>query len=275
MSLITSVPVLQEAPKGLSEEPGPVAAGPGDEDGGGGLSWLTQAAGSSGSGTTAPAASSSVPVDSGNDGLEAGGGLDDWLNVAKSSGQTKRKSVATVAAPAATGGWMSLGKLGISTEDYSDQDDAGKTGGGGSAVTKLKKKKKQAAQTSADTSGPGGWLSSGALGAPAEDESGDEDSGGGETDRGVGVTIETQTEEDIEAVTKGGTTGKGNAPKLPPWAKPYVPPPKPEVVPVPPPEANSAPQGAPETQVLATVFHWQGRITIYPGRCLIPTLMVL
>lgn len=255
MSLIMSVPVLQEAPKVLSEEPGPVAAGPGDEDGGGGLSWLTQAAGSSVSGTAAPAAPSSAPVDSGNDGLEAGGGLDDWLNVAKSSGQTKRKSVVTVAAPAATGGWMSSGKLGISTEDDSDQDDAGKTGGSGYAVTKPKKKKKQAAQSPADTSGPGGWMSSSALGAPAEDESGDEDSGGGETHRGVGVTIETQTEEDIEAVTKSGATEKRNAPKLPPWAKPYVPPPKPEIVPDTPPEANSAPQGALEKQVLTTEVH--------------------
>ncbi|CAB1112513.1 unnamed protein product [Ectocarpus sp. CCAP 1310/34] len=238
----------QETLKVLSEEPGQVAAGPGDEDGGDGLSWLTQAAGSSVSGTASPAAPSSAPVDSGKDGLETGGGLDDWLNVAKHSGQTKRKSVVTVAAPAATGGWMTSGKLGISTQDDSDQDDAGKTGGSVSAVTKPKKKKKKAAQSPADTSGPGGWMGSGALWAPAEDESGDEDSGSSETDRGVGVTIETQTEEDIEAVAKSGATEKGNAPKLPPWAKPYVPPPKPEVVPDIPPEANSAPQGAPEKQ---------------------------
>lgn len=194
-------------------------------------------------------------------------GGDDWLAIAKSSGQAKplhnpaaRRSVA-VPAP---GGWMSSGKLGLSTEDGSDEDVAGKTSGGGGSgssggnpIPTKKKKKKE--QLSVSASGPGGWLSSGALGVAVEDESDDDDDddgggpGGGdagENGRGVAVTIETQTEEDIESITKRGATEKANVPKLPPWAKPYVPPPKPETEPDAAPGKASAPREEVEKEVI-------------------------
>lgn len=206
----------------MIEEAGP-AAGQEDSDGGGGLSWLTQAAGSSTSGAAAPIDKPSAVVVDG-----AAGGVSDWLAVAKSSGQTKRKPHATgtpaakaAAVPAAPGGWLSSGKLGVSTEEDSDQDDAGKSAG---RSAKSKKKKKQARGSASAASGPEGWLSSGALGVP-EEESGDEDDDG-DNSQPILVTMETQTEDDIEGVTE-----RGNVPKLPPWAKPYVPPPKDDVVP--------------------------------------------
>ncbi|CAN0572191.1 unnamed protein product, partial [Ectocarpus sp. 12 AP-2014] len=74
-------------------------------------------------------------------------------------------------------------------------------------------------------SGPEGWLSSGALGVPEEERDDDDDGGGGDG-QPILVTMETQTEDDIEGVTE-----RGNVSKLPPWAKPYVPPPKDDVVP--------------------------------------------
>lgn len=202
-------------------EAGPTA---GQEDcaGGGGLSWLTQAAGSPTSGAVAPIDKPSAAVVDGS-----AGGVNDWLAVAKSSGQTKRKphTTATAAAkatavPAAPGGWLSSGKLGVSTEEDSDQADAGKTAG---RSTTSKKKKKQARGSVSVASGPEGWLSSGALGVP-EEESDDDDDGG--DSQPILVTMETQTEDDIEGVTE-----RGNVPKLPPWAKPYVAPPKDDVVP--------------------------------------------
>lgn len=169
---------------------------------------------------------------------------DDWLAIAKSSSQTKRKSLSgpaagrsKAAAPAAPGGWMSSGKLGLSTGDESDEKNVDKAGGLATTTAKPKKKKKQTkGPSSAAAGGPGGWLGSGALGVPTEDDEDDEDGGGdggvGSDDgRGVAVTIETQTEDDIEAVTERGAAEKASATKLPPWAKPWTPPPKPEVVP--------------------------------------------
>ncbi len=187
---------------------------------------------------------------------------DDWLAVATSSGQAKRKSPPgpsarplVAAAPATQGGWMSAGKLGLPTGDDSDEDGAGKIGGGGSTAVAVAtpKKKKKTGPSSPTAGGPGGWLGSGALGVPVEDDN-DEDSrdggGGDDSGRGAAVTIETQTEDDIGAVTERGAVEKGDAPKLPPWAKPWTPPPKPEVVPDAKPEEASAPSGGAAKEVI-------------------------
>lgn len=193
---------------------------------------------------------------------------DDWLAIAKSSEQTKRKSPpspttkhSVAAYPATQNGWMTSGKLGLPTEDDSDEDGGGTTGGGGrstvAAPAKPKKHKKQAGHSSPTAGGPAGWLGSGALGIPAEDDisEDDDDGGGGGSDngRGVGVTIETQTEDHIKAVTEKGVIEQENASKLPPWAKSWVPPPKPEVAPETANEVSSAPAaGEPEKEVIET-----------------------
>lgn len=234
----------------MTTEQSDVGAGDGDN---GGLSWLTKAAGNPVPSTATPTGALSA--------AEPGSGSD-WLSVAKSSGQTKSKPRVTApaanatAAPASPGGWMSSGKLGISTEDDSDQEDAGEVGGGpATATAKPKKKKKKKTEAASAPSVSGRWLGSGALGVPAGDESDDDDDDDDESDggggrSGVGVTIETQTEDDIEAFTEGGAIEKENAPKLPPWAKPWVPPPKPEVVPDVAPEVTSALTGEADKQVI-------------------------
>lgn len=216
-------------------------------NGEGGLGWLTNvAAGNStplAASARASTPSSAPAAKSESDDVQG----DDWLTVAKSTGQTKRTSHngpdtrSSVAAPsAAPGGWMSSGKLGAPTGNGSDENDTGRTGGGST------KKKKPTRRSSSSMGGAAGWLGSGALGVPTEDESDKDDvgagsGGGGDGSRGVGVTIETQTEDDIEAVTKGGATESGNAPKLPPWAKPWVPSAEPKVVIDIPPEVTTAP----------------------------------
>lgn len=238
---------LQGTPKAKTEETGLTTAKLGnarERDGDkGGLSWLTDAAGNTGPAAATPTGASSAAEP------ESEG---DWLSVAKSSVRTLSKSrvvgpAANAALSAAPGGWMSSGKLGVSTEDDSDQDDTGKVGRGSAKS----KKKRQAREAASTASVSGGWLGSGGLGIPAEDESGDEDEeshgGGG---HGVGVTIETQTEDDIEAAIEGGAIEKGDAPKLPPWAKPWVPPPKPEVVPDAVPEVMSPPFEETDKQVI-------------------------
>ena len=250
-------PPQQGASATAGDERGKGANEQANTNGDGGLDWLTKAAtGSSKPSTTTPAqaaAPSAAPAVDGSCAEE-----DDWLAVAKSTGQTKRKShnspaagSSVAVASAAPGGWMSSGKLGLPTGDGSDEDDAGKTGGGSAKA----KKKKQTRRASLSAGGPPGWLGSGALGVPAGGESDEDDVGGGVGGgsgdaRGVGVTIETQTDENIEAVTKGETVQKENAPKLPPWAKPWVPPPKPEVVPDAAPEVTSAPTEETGKQVM-------------------------
>lgn len=222
------MPVLQDTTKVASKEIDHVTTAQGSGGDGEGLDWLTMAA------TAAPPVVSSAPgaMESAVDDAEVDGGLD-WLAVAKSSGQKKSKPQVTAAvakgtaAPAAPGGWMSSGKLGISTEDE-DDDIVGTTNGGdssaGAGAGKAKKRKQVRGSVSA-ASGPGGWLLSGSLGAEPEEESEDDDGGGDAkvSARGVGITIETQTEDDIEAVTGKGAVEKAAASKLPPWAKPYVP----------------------------------------------------
>lgn len=201
-----------------------MATGQGDGGDGGGLGWLTQAAGDPAPATTAAptGASSAAEGDSGSD----------WLTIAQSSSKKKQKpSPNTTAAKGTVGGggggaapgdgWMSSGKLGVPTGDDSDDDETGK---GAAAKSKKKKKKHAKGATASAASAPGGWLNSGSLGVPAEDES-DEDSGDG-SGQPILVTIETQTEEGIEAITE-----RGSAPALPPWAKRWTPPPQPEAVP--------------------------------------------
>eukprot|EP00752_Nemacystus_decipiens_P017433 g15627.t1 len=210
-----------------------------------GLGWLTKfATGKSTSSSTSaePTAASAAPAVNGSSAED-----DDWLAAAKSTSQDKRKSrnspaarSSVAAASAAPGGWMSSGKLGLSTGDGSDEDNAGNTGGRSSKS----RKRRQTRRASSSAGGPAGWLGSGTLGVPAVGGSDEDDGGGGggsDEGHGVGVTIETQTEDDIEAVTKGGAVEKDNAPRLPPWAKPWVPPPKAEVVPDAATEVASAP----------------------------------
>ena len=202
---------LQETPIAQGAETGPSTIGQGDSgdgngDGdGGGLSWLTQAAGSPAPSTRHKSPQSTVASKKSN-ATPTGGG----------------------------GGWMSSGKFGLPIEDDSDRD-----GDGG---PKKPKKGKQAGGAVSAASGPGGWLGSGALGAPTGEESDEDDDGGGDGGRAVMVTTETQTEDDIEEVTKNG-----GARKLPPWAKPWTPPPKPEVVP------DAAPEVPPEKEVNAPI----------------------
>ena len=226
----------------------------GDDGGGGGLSWLTNAATQSVPATTVPTGTSSaveVDLDSGND----------WLTAATSSGHAKPKpsvaaSTGKVTSPAAPGGWMSSGKLGISTEEDSDQDNAGTAGAGESAVSTTAgikpRKRKQASGVEPVAGGPGAWISAGTLGVPTaaesdDDDEKDSDGGGGKV---MLVTMETQTEDDIEAVTETGATEKGGAPKLPPWAKPWIPSPKPQVVSDPAPELTSAASGETKKKVI-------------------------
>ena len=225
----------------------------GDDGGGGGLSWLTNAATQSVPATTVPTGTSSaveVDLDSGND----------WLTAATSSGHAKPKpsvaaSTGKVTSPAAPGGWMSSGKLGLSTEEDSGQDNAGTAGAGGSAASTTAgikpRKQKQDRAVEPVAGGPGAWISAGALGVSPEaarDEEEDHDHAGG--GKVMLVTMETQTEDDIEAVTETGATEKGGAPKLPPWAKPWIPSPKPQVVSDPAPELTSAASGETKKKVI-------------------------
>ncbi len=149
---------------------------------------------------------------------------------------------------------MSTRTIGISTENGSAEDNAGKAGAGTSAAstaaaTKPRKWNPGGVFESA-TRRIGGWLSPRALGLPTEDGNVVDDDEGGDGDfQGVRVTIETQTDDDIEAVTARGGTEKGGGSKLPPWAKPWVPSPKHQIVPDPAPEATSAPSGQKKNKV--------------------------
>ncbi|CAM9691092.1 unnamed protein product, partial [Ectocarpus fasciculatus] len=206
-----------------ADEPGGGQASGGND----GLDWLTEAA-STDTAAAAPAAPSAP----------------DWLADAKSRGTTKNNNSAKVAkrasigSAAAPGGWMSSGKLGLSTGDGSDEEQADKTDRGSGMPRKQKKKKKKQNRGSISAGGgPAGWLTSGALGAPAHDES-DEDGSDSDDGRPLMVTAETQTEDDIDEATK-----TANGPKLPPWAKPWTPPsPEPEA------EPDTAPEPPSEQQ---------------------------
>lgn len=230
--------ILQGAPGAGAEEIGAVTTGQGDGgdgDGGGGLSWLTEAAGD-----PAPA-STAAPTGTTSAAAEGDSGSD-WLTIAQSSGKKKQKPSpsATAARPAAggsaaPGGWMSSGKLGVPTRDDSDEDGA--SNGAATTANKPKKTKQAKGPAASAASGPGGWLNSGRLGVPAEDESDGYGSDG--SIQPVLVTIATQTEDDVDAVTL-----RKSGPVLPPWAKPWTPPSQPKVVP-----DAAAPEPASEKEV--------------------------
>lgn len=264
------------------------------DDGTGGLDWLALAA-TGNTSTTNPdntlAAATSVTAGtvgatparspaSGaagaavSDASGGGGGLD-WLTAAKAGAQagvggakTRRGSLkearkASVSATA-PGGWMTSGKLGVSTEDASDDDAAGgvKVDNGGTKKRGARESGKKAIKEGksaggageaapAASSGAGGWLASGKLGVKLDDEESDQ---GDAVDRGdtscpVMVSLETQTENDIEGIVK-----RENEPKLPPWAKRWTPPaPEPEEVPPEPtPEAADGRGSAKEVHIVSS-----------------------
>lgn len=188
---------------------------------------------------------------------DGGGSGLDWLTVAGAQvgvrGATTRhdspKEARKDSVPAtAPGGWMTSGKLGVSTEDVSDDDAAGgvKVDNGGAkkrgvgerdkSTAKGKKTVGDAGEAPAAASGAGGWLASGTLGVKLDDEESDQGDAvnRGDTSGPAMVSLKTQTEDDIEGIVK-----RENEPKLPPWAKRWIPPaPEPEeVLPESPPEA--------------------------------------
>lgn len=247
------------------------------EEGSGGLTWLKQVALSGKSSSPAavacpgdltagaipakavPArATFSTQVAAGA--TSSGGGLD-WLTAATADGQAKPKPRRASLKPGrkasitaiSAGGWLTSGKLGVSTEDDSDRDVGDASGSGsrgktGASTTKKEKKNVAAVSTAAAVaSAPGGWLASGTLGIPADDESDqnvDSVGGDGENGRRTMVSGETQTEDNIEAIVK-----RGLEPKLPPWAKRWTPPPEPEVVPNAAPEQSSVGGGDSQKEV--------------------------
>lgn len=207
------------------------------------MNWLAQAAsGSTVAGVPKPAKPKHSPPEVPAAAGDVGGGKGglSWLSAATQSGgeqaRSKPRRTSTVkpngATPAAApGGWMTSGKLGVSTEDDGDENNdpnGSKGGGAGGAAVGRKKasraSKKKGKVSVPAASGPGGWLAAGSLGVPVDEESDEQEEGGGNGGRAVMVTAETQTEEDIEGIVK-----RGDAPKLPPWAKVWVPP-VPEVV---------------------------------------------
>lgn len=241
--------------------------GVGPEEGVGGLDWLKQAVTSgkdaSGAAITIPDgvlasglsgnAASIEPPPAAEAGANGSGGNLDWLTAATSSAQASvqhshasmkaaRKASVTVAAP---GGWLASGTLGVSTENNSDED-VGRSGGQrktGVAGGQTPKGTPAAVGAGAAlVNGPGGWLSSGALGISTDDDA-DQDADGGsgshgrENGRPNMATEETQTEDNIEGIVKGKAE-----PKLPPWARRWTPAPEPEVVP------DSLPEHSPDSE---------------------------
>ena len=172
-------------------------------------------------------------------GATAGESGIDWLVAAAASeragarvheGREERHPNAINAA-ATSGGWLTSGKLVVSTEkDSGDEAAAGGVCDSGHELSTGRKPKSGLKTSSSATiptaTGPGGWLASGTLGVPVDDESEsnaqDEDGG---TRGSFMVSDETQTEEGTEEVAK-----KGTGSKLPPWAKPWTPPPEPDVM---------------------------------------------
>ena len=144
-------------------------------------------------------------------------------------GREERHPNAMTAA-ATSGGWLTSGKLGVSTEkDSGDEEGSGGVCGSGYELSTGRKPKsgvkKSSSATKPTATGPGGWLASETLDVPVDDESkrNAQDGDGGMRGSFM-VSGETQTEEDIEEVAK-----KGTGSKLPPWAKPWAPPPEPNV----------------------------------------------
>ena len=171
-------------------------------------------------------------------GAAASGSGVDWLVDAAASektearvreGHEERRPNAMTAA-ATSGGWLTSSKLGVSTgKDSGDEEGTGGVCDSGYERSTGKKPKSGVKTSSSATkptaTGPGGWLASGTLGVPVDDDSErSAKDGDGGMKGSFTVSEETQTEEDIEEVAK-----KGTGSKLPPWAKPWTPPPEPDV----------------------------------------------
>lgn len=161
----------------------------------------------------------------------------DWLALAASGAPINTLSASAPSAPRpkppigkparrnSGRGWITDGKLGLLVDDevFPTRD----TGQGGAQVTKTPAKNaptpaKERITGDFAESRPGGWLTaavtSGRLGAPGDGHQNDDDTSvDGEPSHGI--TIETQTDENIEQAVKDSTK-----PKLPPWAKPWSPP---------------------------------------------------
>lgn len=226
------------------------------------MSWLTQAASSIGP-ATRDAVSGDIPAGSatttGDEGL-------DWLTAAQSGeqvrAQPRRVSVAP-AAKSAPGGWLTAGKLGVSTKDDSDDDGVGND----LPTPKAKSEKKGTGKAApAGSAATAGWLSSGALGVPVDDESDIEAGDESGSSRPTAIEQGTQTDENIGEIVMRET-----GPKLPPWAKRWTPPtPKAEIVPDAKPESASAvTAGAPEEEVTALRLCWLApRVSRRPICCI-------
>lgn len=154
---------------------------------------------------------------------------DDWLAVAASggpranalpssrptppSGRESSLETKAGASRASGGGWIMAvtGKLGLPLQ-YGDGDEAA------AGATKKVPGKNEATAAHGE---PGGWMEtatlSGRLGAAP---SGNDEAFRDEPRTSQGVTIETQTDENI-----GQAVAESAKPKLPPWAKPWSPPP--------------------------------------------------
>lgn len=167
-----------------------------------------------------------------------GGTPSNWL-AAAASGHTQQENYgATGTAPCPKssndygGAWMTAGKLGLSVGGGDNEDD------NNVRSTKVRSVGTKAAGAGAGaganeagnvppvaSTGPGGWLAtaaaSGRLGVLGGiDMNNDGEAGSGMDDlRTKGVTIETQTEENI-----GQAVQESAKPSLPPWAKPWNPP---------------------------------------------------
>lgn len=230
------------------------------------MDWLTQAVtGTTGAATTSPdgvlaAALTEGPIATqtttgegscGLDWLAAATALSDNAKTVQRPARTAQKLLPSKAGPAAPGGWMTSGKLGISTTDDSDAIDEGGGSGDGATSGKAAGAQKKTEKTDAAAlarSGPGGWLSLGAFGVQVEDRK-DEDAADGSRPSNGGrhpdmVSGETQTDDDIEEIVK-----RGGAPNFPPWAKRWSPPPEPVVKPEPSAESSGVAQARSEERV--------------------------
>lgn len=116
---------------------------------------------------------------------------------------------------------VSSGKLALPVGGDADGDE----GGGLLAAPASPKKGGKARGAISAHTGPGGKLNSGARGVPAEAKMEHHACGGVGDCRGVMVTTETQTEDNIREAHP-----RGNALNLMPWAKRWVLPLKPEIL---------------------------------------------
>lgn len=190
----------------------------------------------------------------------------DWLAEAL-SGEKKSRGANQLVSALATkrpsrkqssgGGWLMSGALMLSTDGSKDQDiakDVKKTKG---TTDRRHRDDKDAGEAAAPGVTPdvrGGWLTlaatSGHFGVPGADDSEGDHSSDCEVED-VGITVETQTDENIGEAGKSATSstaGKSTG-KLPPWAKPWTPPPlldneRPLVVAEAPHETTAAPAAA-------------------------------